>query len=85
MSDLCRWRADGRRPDTRLRRTQGYAGTDRQVRGRLLAVVRDSCGPVHGSALEAAWGEPVQRERCLATLLEDGLVVSPADGVYTLP
>jgi len=85
VSDLCRWRAAGRPPETRPRRVQGYAGTDRQVRGRLLAVLRDATGPVHRSSLEAAWGEPVQRERCLATLLEDGLVVSPADGVYALP
>ena len=28
------------------RRPQGYAGTDRQVRGRLLAVLRDAEGPV---------------------------------------
>jgi A/G-specific adenine glycosylase len=85
LSDLCRWRAVGRPADTRPRRVQQYAGTDRQVRGRLLAVLRDSPGPVHRSSFEAAWGEPVQRERCLATLLEDGLVVSPADGVYSLP
>ena len=85
VSDLCRWRAAGRPPDTRPRRVQQYAGTDRQVRGRLLAVLRDSSGPVHRSSMEAAWAEPVQRERCLATLLEDGLVVAPADGVYALP
>jgi A/G-specific adenine glycosylase len=64
---------------------QGYAGTDRQVRGRLLAVLRDAPGPVHRSSLEAAWHEPVQRERCLLTLLDDGLVVSPAEDVYALP
>jgi A/G-specific adenine glycosylase len=85
VRDLCRWRAAGSPPDLRPRRVQRYAGTDRQVRGRLLAVLRDSSGPVHRSSLEAAWSEPVQRERCLATLLEDGLVVSPADGVYALP
>jgi A/G-specific adenine glycosylase len=85
VSDLCRWRVAGSPPDLRPRKVQQYAGTDRQVRGRLLGVLRDSSGPVHRSALEAAWGERVQRERCLATLLEDGLVVSPADGVYALP
>jgi A/G-specific adenine glycosylase len=85
VRDLCRWRAAGMPPDTRPRRVQQYAGTDRQVRGRLLAVLRDSSGPVHRSSLEAAWAEPVQRERCLATLLEDGLVVAPADEVYALP
>jgi A/G-specific adenine glycosylase len=85
VTDLCRWRAAGAPPDDRPRRVQGYAGTDRQVRGRLLAVLREAPGPVHRSSLEAAWGEPVQRERCLATLLDDGLVVSPAEDVYALP
>ncbi len=85
VGDLCRWRAAGRPPDTRPRRVQGYAGTDRQVRGRLLAVLRDSEGPVRASTLDAAWGERSQRERCLATLLEDGLVVRVAEGVYALP
>jgi A/G-specific adenine glycosylase len=85
VGDLCRWRAAGSPPDERPRRVQGYAGTDRQVRGRLLAVLRDAPGPVHRSSLEAAWHEPVQRERCLLTLLDDGLVVSPADDVYALP
>ena len=35
----------------RAKRPQGYAGTDRQVRGRLLAVLRDAEGPVPPGAL----------------------------------
>jgi A/G-specific adenine glycosylase len=35
--------------------------------------------------LDAAWDEPVQRERALASLLDDGLVVRAGDGRYALP
>lgn len=39
------------------RRGQTYAGTDRQVRGRLLAVLREAVTPVPQSALDAVWEE----------------------------
>jgi A/G-specific adenine glycosylase len=67
------------------RRGQTYAGTDRQVRGRLLAVLRASTAPVAQAALDAVWHEPVQRARALDGLVEDGLVEPLANGVYRLP
>jgi len=77
VRDLCAWRAAGHPAyDGPPRKVQTWAGTDRQCRGRLLAVLRDSDGPVHRSRLDAAWSEDVQRARCLASLVEDGLVVA---------
>jgi A/G-specific adenine glycosylase len=35
--------------------------------------------------LDAAWSEELQRARCLASLVEDGLVVRTAAGRFTLP
>nr|UXE44630.1 adenine DNA glycosylase [uncultured bacterium] len=82
----CAWRAAGS-PELEgpVRRPQGYAGTDRQVRGRLLGVLRDSDGPVSAAALDAAWDEPVQRARALDGLVADGLVDPLPDGRYALP
>ena len=40
---------------------QAWAGTDRQCRGRLLAVLRESDGPVHVSRLDAVWPDEPQR------------------------
>lgn len=74
FATTCRWRAAGSPPGP-PRRGQGYAGTDRQVRGRLLALLRASPDPVTARELAAAWDEPVQRERALTSLLTDGLVV----------
>jgi len=86
VSGQCAWLAAGRPPlDEPVKRPQGYAGTDRQVRGRLLAVLRDASGPVAGAALEASWHEPAQRARALDSLVVDGLVDPLPDGRYALP
>ena len=83
---LCAWRTAGRPAyDGPPRKVQTWAGTDRQCRGRLLAVLRDSERPVHRSRLDAAWSEEAQRVRCLASLVEDGLVVHAGPDTYALP
>ena len=83
--DRCAWHAAGRPAyDGPPRRGQSYAGTDRQCRGRLLAVVRETDRPVTRAALDAAWPADAQRERALASLLADGLLVRCADR-YALP
>ena len=82
----CGWLAAGSPAlATAVRAPQGYAGTDRQVRGRLLAVLRDSAGPVPAETLAAVWQEPVQRTRALASLVTDGLAVLQDDQRYALP
>jgi A/G-specific adenine glycosylase len=82
----CAWRAAGYPAyEGPPRRGQPWAGTDRQCRGRLLAVLRDSREPVHRSRLDAAWSEVAQRDRCLAGLLADGLVVRVGPETYSLP
>ncbi len=67
------------------RRGQSYAGTDRQCRGRLLAVLREAPGPVPRSALEATWEDAVQRERALDGLVSDGLVAVLSKDRFGLP
>lgn len=85
VSDQCAWRLAGKPPHAGpARRTQTYAGTDRQCRGRLLAVLRETEGSVAPARLDLAWSDDVQRERALASLIKDGLVVSSA-GRYALP
>src|SRR5690606_23958678 len=85
ISDRCAWIAAGRPAcDGPPRRGQTYAGTDRQVRGRLLSVVRKAPGSVSRARLDAAWGEAVQRDRALQSLLDDGLLVR-RDDRYALP
>jgi A/G-specific adenine glycosylase len=86
VTALCAWRRAGYPAyDGPARVGQTYDGTDRQCRGRLLAVLRDTDGPVHRSRLDEAWPLDEQRERCLAWLVDDGLVARVADDVYALP
>ncbi len=66
-------------------RRQTYAGTDRQVRGCILALLRDTPTPVPGRAIDACGPEPAQRARALASLVSDGLAVRLDSGGYTLP
>jgi A/G-specific adenine glycosylase len=81
----CAWRLAGHPAyDGPPRRGQAWEGTDRQCRGRLMAVARDAEGAVPARAMERAWPEPEQRIRCLTGLVADGLLV-PSDGGYALP
>ncbi|MGW7352392.1 A/G-specific adenine glycosylase [Streptomyces sp. NPDC054784] len=86
IADRCAWqRAGAPEHEGPPRRTQTYAGTDRQVRGRLLAVLRESHTPVPQAVLDRVWHEPVQRARALDGLVADGLVEPLAGGEYRLP
>ena len=82
----CAWLRAGQPPyEGPPRRIQRFAGTDRQVRGQIMAVLRDAHGPVGRSAIEAAWAEPIQRERALDGLVADGLVEPVGAADFSLP
>ena len=67
------------------RRAQRYDGTDRQCRGRLLAVVRDGGWPVTQADLDVVWPDPAQLARALDGLVTEGLVDPLPDGRFALP
>ncbi|BBZ72242.1 adenine DNA glycosylase [Mycobacterium paraseoulense] len=83
----CAWRDAGYSPaQGPARRVQTYAGTDRQVRGRLLDVLRANDSPVTRAELDVAWlTDTAQRDRALYSLLADGLVTQTVDGRFALP
>ena len=82
----CAWRSRGFPASTSpARRGQRYAGTDRQVRGRLLDVLRGNDSPVTRAQLDVAWpSDAAQRDRALDSLLVDGLIEQTADGRFAL-
>jgi A/G-specific adenine glycosylase len=81
----CSWLSAGR-PAAAMRPVgQRYEGTDRQCRGRLLAVLRDAEGAVSAVQLDAAWPMPGQRARALDGLVADGLVDALPNGRFALP
>ena len=80
----CAWLAAGQPAGPPRRAQARYDGSDRQCRGRLLAVLRAADAPVPAAALATAWADRLQRDRALAGLLADGLV-RVRDGRYGLP
>jgi A/G-specific adenine glycosylase len=88
ISSACAWLGAGR-PENGARRrpAQAWVGSDRQVRGRILAVLRGDKAPVNltgHAALEDI--EPGQLDRCIEGLVDDGLarLVSHQSGTYLL-
>ncbi len=88
LASDCAWLADGAQGlEAAPRRVQPWHGTDRQVRGRIMALLRATHAPltVTGHALLEDV-EPGQLDSCLESLVEDGLVrlVDEARGTYSL-
>ncbi len=90
----CRWRDAGRPdPDPAVgsagvsRRQARFAGSDRELRGRILGAIADGAGLA--AAIEAtilADGvEPARLTAVVASLERDGLVVRGRDGVLRHP
>ena len=86
LVDRCAWVLAGSpEHEGPRRRTQArFEGSDRQVRGLVLAELRASDVPVAQAELEAVWPEPLQRERALAGLVADGLVGGSVDEGWSL-
>ena len=86
IADQCAWRSAGYPPfeGKRAAVQKKFAGSDRQVRGLILAELRASDIPVTAGEIALVWAIDEQRERALAGLLADGLVVEVA-GAYELP
>ncbi|MFV0463394.1 MAG: A/G-specific adenine glycosylase [Nostocoides sp.] len=93
VTDLCAWFRAGRPEEDRPRRPRpGYAGTDRQVRGRILHLLRThpqevarSASVLPRSAFDDCDPDPTRVDRCLAGLIEDRLVEPVGSGRYRLP
>ncbi len=85
LADRCRWRLAGSVAGEARRAVQAWHGTDRQVRGRIMATLRASAAAVPRTELTGAAVEPIQGARCLASLLADGLAVPVGAAHIGLP
>jgi A/G-specific adenine glycosylase len=87
IAGQCAWRAAGypRYDGARRPLQKRYEGSDRQVRGVLLAALRARTTPLPAELLAALWPDPIQRGRALDGLLLDGLVVGSPETGYALP
>lgn len=88
IRDACRWRAagspayEGRRAPREAR----FEGSDRQLRGHIMASLRASVVPITARELASLTTDAARLDRALASLLADGLAVAVAGGdAYALP
>lgn len=85
VQQQCAWRRAGRPAyDGPVRAAQRWHGTDRQVRGLVLQLLREADAPVSQARVDLVWSDDAQRRRCVASLIEDGLI-DPVPGGYALP
>ena len=86
IANSCRWRAEGYPPYEGVRAAvqATFEGSDRQVRGLIMAELRGSDIPVTAEEIATVWPDAEQRDRALAGLLADGLAVRVTGG-YELP
>ena len=87
IASQCAWRAAGYPSfeGARSPAQKKYEGSDRQVRGKILAELRASDIVVTAKEIEQVWPDAAQRERALASLIRDGLVVGSPNSGYELP
>ena len=86
IADQCRWRALGfpSFEGVTAPKQKRYEGSDRQVRGLVLAELRASDVPVTREELALVWADVAQLDRCIASLLFDGLIVDTGSA-FDLP
>ncbi len=82
IADLCRWKAEGfpETPDTRTRQAR-YEGSYRQARGAILRTLRHATAAVPLEQVIPDWPDATQRERAIASLLDDGLAEASGVGL----
>lgn len=91
LLDQCAWQLAGcpepseAESQAAKRRVQKFTGTDRQVRGLIMAVLRDTSEPVSMATIDVVWPDAAQRSRCLFSLIDDGLATQDSDGRFRLP
>jgi A/G-specific adenine glycosylase len=86
IRNACAWRAADYPEYTGARKTvqKKFAGSDRQVRGLIMAELRSTHRSVTDAEINTLWPDPAQLQRALASLVADGLAIPVRDG-YTLP
>jgi A/G-specific adenine glycosylase len=70
---ICAWRAAGYPKSEIAKKSQAWAGTDRQCRGLIVQYLRDHKSATK-SALLKLWSDTDQSERALKSLIADHLV-----------
>lgn len=75
LASTCAWHRSGKPAAQHQQRKQArYAGSDRQERGRILALLRQSSTPLSTKDLGCEAPDSEQHVRCRDSLIADGLI-----------
>lgn len=78
----CAWLDAGRpAPEEDTRRRQAFEGTDRQMRGMIMALLRRDGAATEKQLLDLDRDDAARVQRCTASLLSDGLAASQGTGL----
>ncbi|WKD60468.1 A/G-specific adenine glycosylase [Corynebacterium ciconiae DSM 44920] len=86
----CRWQQLGcpepsaAELEASKKRVQKFQGTDRQVRGKIMALARAHTRVGHAE-IDAIWEDKAQLSRALYSLLDDGLLEAVGTDAFALP
>jgi A/G-specific adenine glycosylase len=73
LTRQCAWRKAGYPKSELVRKSQSWAGTDRQCRGTIVQALREN-PKLSKQKLAALWSDESQLEKALKTLIADGLI-----------
>jgi A/G-specific adenine glycosylase len=87
IAHTCAWKKAGYPEHVGPKKTvqKKYEGSDRQARGAVMKVLRDSHRVVTAQELSLVWSDSTQLGRAINGLLKDGLIELVADDSYQLP
>ncbi len=85
IANTCNWRIAGFPASDIKPKTQKFEGTDRQVRGQIMKLLKDSASSLPKSTLAEVTSDTQQFERALHSLVIDGLVDVTKNGRFQLP
>ncbi len=89
VASRCEWRGSGF-PDNapKVRRQAAFTGSDRQARGRIMALLRNASAPIPAAEALAAAADGAsdseQPQRAYDSLVADGLLIEK-EGLVSLP
>ncbi len=84
VADVCGF-AGQEVPAGPSRKRQRYKGTNRQVRGEVMALLREAEGPVERARIDAVWPEARMLDEAVAQLIAEGLIGTDEAGRFELP
>lgn len=86
IAGLCAWRKADYPANSAKRKVvqKKYHGSNRQIRGIILAKLRETTKAVSATEITVLWPDSSQLGQALTELIADGLIVEANDG-YSLP